>query len=310
MLRALLGRALARRLAGLAFTPLWPRPAPPDCILRSSSIRRAASCRSRRCCVRPRPATASCCTSPCSRSRRAPTGVRWRCVRQAAAARCAPGGWMRRPAPSCACATAASSPPSSRRATTARCCRRCRRWPRPRAASSSSGSGWYPRPAELFAYEVDLVVPRRPAGAGRRPAGARAAPAAAGEPYRARFVFEHLADGIDLMAGPWVVRERLAAQADGRPLRLRTYFPAALDAEAGLAEAYLADSQRYIERYAGQIGAYPFTEFSVVASPAAYRLRHAHADLHRRAGAAPALHPCEFARPRGVAQLVGQRRAG
>ncbi len=92
-------------------------------------------------------------------------------------------------------------------------------------------------------------------------------PAAAGEPYRARFVFEHPADGIDLMAGPWVVRERLASQADGRALRLRTYFPAALDAQAGLAEAYLADSQRYIERYAGQIGAYPFTEFSVVAAP-------------------------------------------
>ncbi|MCW5620720.1 MAG: hypothetical protein KIS79_06410, partial [Burkholderiales bacterium] len=77
----------------------------------------------------------------------------------------------------------------------------------------------------------------------------------------------HPADGIDLMAGPWVVRERLATQADGRPLRLRTYFPAALDGEAGLAEAYLADSQRYIERYSAQIGAYPFTEFSVVASP-------------------------------------------
>jgi hypothetical protein len=77
---------------------------------------------------------------------------------RAAAVRCAPGGWMRRPAPSCACATAASCPRSSRRATTARCCRRCRRWPRPRAVSSPAGSGWYPRPAELFAYEVDLVV--------------------------------------------------------------------------------------------------------------------------------------------------------
>ena len=131
----------------------------------------------------------------------------------------------------------------------------------------ASGSGWYPRPAELFAYEVDLVVRGgQPALVAGRLAHEQP-PAAAGEPYRARFVFEHPADGIDLMAGPWVVRERLASQADGRALRLRTYFPAALDAEAGLAEAYLADSQRYIERYAGQIGAYPFTEFSVVASP-------------------------------------------
>ena len=131
----------------------------------------------------------------------------------------------------------------------------------------ASGSGWYPRPAELFAYEVDLVVRGgQPALVAGRLAHEQP-PAAAGEPYRARFVFEHPADGIDLMAGPWVVRERLASQADGRALRLRTYFPAALDAQAGLAEAYLADSQRYIERYAGQVGAYPFTEFSVVAAP-------------------------------------------
>ena len=137
----------------------------------------------------------------------------------------------------------------------------------PAGSFLSSGSGWYPRPAELFAYEVDLVVRSgQPALVAGRLVHEQP-PAAAGEPYRARFVFEHPADGIDLMAGPWRVRERLATQADGRALRLRTYFPAALDAEAGLAEAYLADSQRYIERYAAQIGAYPFTEFSVVASP-------------------------------------------
>lgn len=137
----------------------------------------------------------------------------------------------------------------------------------PAGSFLSSGSGWYPRPAELFAYEVDLVVRGgQPALVAGRLVHEQP-PAAAGEPYRARFVFEHPADGIDLMAGPWLVRERRATQADGRPLRLRTYFPAALDAEAGLVEAYLADSQRYIERYAAQIGAYPFTEFSVVASP-------------------------------------------
>lgn len=137
----------------------------------------------------------------------------------------------------------------------------------PAGSFLASSSGWYPRPADLFAYEVDLVVRGgQPALVAGRLAHEQR-PAAAGEPYRARFVFEHPADGIDLMAGPWVVRERLATQADGRPLRLRTYFPAALDGEAGLAEAYLADSQRYIERYSAQIGAYPFTEFSVVASP-------------------------------------------
>lgn len=131
----------------------------------------------------------------------------------------------------------------------------------------AGASGWYPRPAELFAYEVDLAVKGgQPALVAGRLVEERR-PAAAGDDYRARFVFDRPADGIDLMAGPWVVRERLATQADGRALRLRTYFPAALDAEPGLADAYLDDSRRYIERHAAQIGAYPFTEFSVVASP-------------------------------------------
>jgi aminopeptidase N len=50
-------------------------------------------------------------------------------------------------------------------------------------------------------------------------------------------------------------------------LRLRTYFPADLDAEPGLAEGYLADSERYIARYSSLIGAYPYDAFSIVASP-------------------------------------------
>lgn len=131
----------------------------------------------------------------------------------------------------------------------------------------ASGAGWYPRPASLFTYRVNLQVGQgQPAlVAGRLEAEHRPQDAAA--PYRARFVFEQPTDGIDLMAGPWVVRERLARQPDGRPLRLRTYFPAALDGIAGLADDYLADSQRYIERYGALIGAYPYTEFSVVASP-------------------------------------------
>ncbi|MEF8755803.1 MAG: hypothetical protein V5B60_18055 [Accumulibacter sp.] len=40
-----------------------------------------------------------------------------------------------------------------------------------------------------------------------------------------------------------------------------------LDAEPGLAEGYLADSARYIERYSALIGAYPYDAFSIVASP-------------------------------------------
>ena len=42
--------------------------------------------------------------------------------------------------------------------------------------------------------------------------------------------------------------------------------------------------------------------------PDADRLRHADAHLSRRRRAAPAVHPRDLARPRGAAQLVGQRR--
>ena len=137
----------------------------------------------------------------------------------------------------------------------------------PQGSYLSAGSAWYPRPADLFSYAVNLRV----RGAQRALVPGRlveeSLPAPADGVYRAHFVFEHPTDGIDLMAGPWTVRERTVAQDDGRPLRLRTYFPPALDGEPGLADGYLADSQRYIERYSGLIGAYPFTEFSVVASP-------------------------------------------
>lgn len=137
----------------------------------------------------------------------------------------------------------------------------------PEGSYLPAGAGWYPRPAALFSYRVNLSVSggQHALVAGRLEA--ESLPATPADPYRARIAFEQPTDGVDLMAGPWAVRERHTVQADGRPLRLRTYFPAALDQVAGLADAYLADSQAYIERYSAQIGAYPFTEFSVVASP-------------------------------------------
>ena len=35
----------------------------------------------------------------------------------------------------------------------------------------------------------------------------------------------------------------------------------------GVAQAYLDDTAAYIERYSRDIGAYPYSEFSIVASP-------------------------------------------
>ncbi len=137
----------------------------------------------------------------------------------------------------------------------------------PEGSFLSSGSGWYPRPADLFSYRVNLAVPygQRALVAGRRIA--ETVPAKTGERYRASFEFTEPSDGIDLMAGPWVVREKTVKRGAQPPLQLRTFFPAELDAMPGLAQAYLDDSAAYIARYSRDIGAYPYSEFSIVASP-------------------------------------------
>jgi hypothetical protein len=130
-----------------------------------------------------------------------------------------------------------------------------------------AGAGWYPQPAPLFTYAVSLALPgdQRALVAGRLVE--EQAPADAAGRYRARFEFAQSADGIDLMAGPYRVREKIVPRAGGEPLRLRTYFFPGLDALPGLAGAYLDDAERHLARYAAEIGEYPFTEFSVVASP-------------------------------------------
>jgi aminopeptidase N len=130
-----------------------------------------------------------------------------------------------------------------------------------------AGSGWYPAPAALFSYRLTVSVPagQRALVAGRLQS--ESVPADAAGRYRASFEFSHPADGIDLMVGPWVVRERMLSRPSGGPLRLRTYFFRDLDAIAGLADGYLADTARYLERYGEEIGPYPFSEFSIVASP-------------------------------------------
>lgn len=135
----------------------------------------------------------------------------------------------------------------------------------------SAGSAWYPQPASLFTYRVALSVPssQRALVPGRLVA--ENVPSNEKQAYRARFEFTQPTDGIDLMAGPWVVREKTMPVANGTPLgvalRLRTYFTRELDATPGLADGYLDDTRRYLERYAAQIGAYPFAGFSVVSGP-------------------------------------------
>ncbi len=123
-----------------------------------------------------------------------------------------------------------------------------------------AGSGWYPDPGMPFSYRVRLQLP--PGQKGLVPGTLVKESERKG--YSAEFAFAQPAEGIDLMAGPYVVTERLIPRPGQPPLRLRTWFYADM---VDLAPGYLDDSARYIARYSALIGPYPFDAFSVVASP-------------------------------------------
>jgi len=131
----------------------------------------------------------------------------------------------------------------------------------PEGSFLPGASLWHPDPGRRFSYRVALALP--PGQKGLVP-GDLARESDGADGYRAEFDFPQPADGIDLMAGPYVVGERMLRLPSGREVKIRTWFHADL---AGLSPAYLDDSARYIERYSGLIGDYPFGMFSVVASP-------------------------------------------
>jgi hypothetical protein len=127
-----------------------------------------------------------------------------------------------------------------------------------------SGTGWYPRPGSAFTYAVTLSLPADQRGLVAGRLAAETVPSAGSGRYIARFEFDAQADGIDLMAGPYVIDEMWLARESDSPVRLRTYFFKDLEP---LSKAYLSDSARYIELYSRRIGPYPFDAFSIVASP-------------------------------------------
>lgn len=125
-----------------------------------------------------------------------------------------------------------------------------------------SGSGWYPMvDGELERYSVELDLPA--AQRGLVPGRLVAEDVAQGR-YRARFEFREAAEGIALMAGPYRIEERRVRTAQGSDVRLRTYFHVEI---AALASGYLDSVAAYLDLYERRIGAYPFSEFSVVSSP-------------------------------------------
>lgn len=123
-------------------------------------------------------------------------------------------------------------------------------------------SRWYPRiEGALVRYRLTLDLPQEQRGL---VAGRLVSEEIANGRYRARFEFPYPAEGIDLMAGPYRIEERMVKGAGGAAIRLRTYFHPRI---AHLASQYLESVQDYLGLYESWIGAYPFTEFSVVSSP-------------------------------------------
>jgi len=123
-------------------------------------------------------------------------------------------------------------------------------------------AGWYPESAgTLFSYRIRVELPAGQRGIvpGRL--------VSEGEDkgwHQATFLFDHPAEGITLMAGPYQVRERWLPRPGAPAVRLRTYFHPEI---ASLAPEYLSAIGGYIDLYTRWIGEYPFAEFSVVSSP-------------------------------------------
>lgn len=131
----------------------------------------------------------------------------------------------------------------------------------PEGSFLPAASGWYPAAAGLFRFRVVLHLP---AGQKGLVEGDPVSEADSAEGYRAEFAFPHPAEGIDLMAGPYVIGERVLKRAGSGGIRIRTWFHPEL---APLAQGYLDDSARYLERYSKLIGDYPFGTFNIVSSP-------------------------------------------
>ncbi len=116
---------------------------------------------------------------------------------------------------------------------------------------------WLPRLDDApFAYRVDLDVP---AGHKALVPGRLVAEEEAQGRYRAAFVSETPTEALALFAGPYTVAGRRLGE-----VALRAYFHPEI---ADLADGYLDDAARYIDRYSRWIGEYPYSAFDIVSSP-------------------------------------------
>lgn len=127
----------------------------------------------------------------------------------------------------------------------------------PQGSFLPAGAGWYPLvEGKMFTYRLELDLPLDQRGL---VPGKLVKEPQDKHRYRAVFDFSHPAEGIDLLAGPYQIKE-----INKNGIRLRTYFHPEI---SELAADYLDSISSYIELYDNWIGPYPYTEFSVVSSP-------------------------------------------
>jgi len=139
---------------------------------------------------------------------------------------------------------------------------------RPVAVSGVGGtflpdsSDWYPRIAgQMARYKVSIELPTGQKGL---VAGRLIEESDSEQGYRATFEFSQPAEGIDLMAGPYVIDSLMHHNIKQKPVQLRTYFHPQI---SQLSKDYLDAVKGYLDRYESEIGEYPYSEFSVVSSP-------------------------------------------
>jgi aminopeptidase N len=132
----------------------------------------------------------------------------------------------------------------------------------PDGAFLPAGSGWYPEArGERLTYRIKVTV----RGGFRAVVPGKLVHEADSRSGReATFESVHALPGIDLVAGPYVVRERKLALASGREVLVRTYFHPQL---AELATEYIESASRYLAHYDRRIGPYAFDAYSIASSP-------------------------------------------
>jgi aminopeptidase N len=130
----------------------------------------------------------------------------------------------------------------------------------------SAAAGWYPDPGVPFTYKLRLSLP---AGQKALAPGKQVRQHESGGRYVAEYDFPYPAEGIWIMAGPYQVAQQSLVLEDGKPVTVRTWFHPEL---SSLANDYLQDSVRYIQRYSRLVGTYPFGDFSIVSSPLSHGL--------------------------------------